>query len=1339
LIDRRALLTDLQKLLRQLEADLLERTSSVEVPEVGRKLREEFAAAQSAQRTAQNFDDWRSDAITQVAAAWVLSCVFVRFLEDNQLAPVPKLAGPGEGLKRARDERELFFRAHPTLTDRDYLFAVFDNLTSHAATEEIFGEHNPIRDLPNWLSGDAAGVLIAVFQKIDANTGNLVHDFTDPEWDTRFLGDLYQDLSEAARKKYALLQTPVFVEEFILDRTLDPAIEEFGLAKPGYENRLLLDGRLHPDDRFKMIDPACGSGHFLLGSFARLVDRWRRKEPGSKNPVLVQRALDSVHGVDLNPYAVAIARFRLLLAALRECGTSRLSDAPGFEIHLACGDSLLHGSVRAVQQMFDETDELKHVYQPEDPEALGRILQPGRYHAVVANPPYITPKDRALSQAYRERYRTCHMKYSLAVPFMERIVSLAVGGGFTGQVTANSFMKREFGEKLIEEFFPLVDLTHVIDTSGAYIPGHGTPTAILFVRNRDPIGSTLRAVLGIRGELTTPEEPARGLVWAAIAAQVDEPGSKSEFVSVTDAPRQLFHKHPWSVGGGGASELKERLQQSSSKTLDQMAESVGFLAITGEDDVFVLPRNQLNRLRLVTRAFCTGDMVRDWTDETPEVAVFPYDARRDSIPAFELASVPQLARYLWPHRSVLMSRSMFGKSIEEHGFLWFEYMQFIRDRAKARCLIAFACVATQNHFVLDRGGRLFNRHAPVVKLPFSATEDEHLGLLGLLNSSSACFWMKQVFFDRGGGGIGGGIATEGWERFYEHDGTKLKRFPIAIESPLNRAGSLDTLARELANCGPVAMLQGWRPSGGAFGGTVRDRSAIYAQRWRSLREQMIALQEELDWQCYRLYGLLADQAEVEATEMQPPALALGQRAFEIVLARKVAAGEEQTTWFERHGSTPITEIPSDWPEWYRKIVERRIELIETNPNIALIERPEYKRRWNTEPWESQLERALREWLLDRLEGYFDFDGRMSGEPDGDSAPVAGDPPSGPLGNVPPQAYQPDAPARGIHQAPAPATDPSLALRVGMGPSSGPAGHLLPGGAKGAQPRPLPGALPIALISVAKVADTARKDADFLQVGELYRDDPAFDVSGLVAELVEAESVPLLPVLRYKASGLRKRVEWEKTWDLQRQEDAALSVVSGPLSVAGKTAQTSGAPGAEGPAPDAPPSSSTSDIRDAIHAPRTTDHGRIPVPPKYKSEDFQKSDFWRLRGKLDVPKERWVSFPHCEGEDGTLMIAWAGYDHLQLARAISAHYVDVQERLGGRDDRRLVPLLACVLELLPWLKQWHNEIDPEFGVPMGDYFEGFLQEESRNLGLTLEQIKAWQPPKSKFGASRKTRK
>ena len=105
----------------------------------------------------------------------------------------------------------------------------------------------------------------------------------------------------------------------------------------------------------------------------------------------------------------------------------------------------------------------------------------------------------------------------------------------------------------------------------------------------------------------------------------------------------------------------------------------------------------------------------------------------------------------------------------------------------------------------------------------------------------------------------------------------------------------------------------------------------------------------------------------------------------------------------------------------------------------------------------------------------------------------------------------------------------------------------------------------------------------------------------------------------------------------------------------------------------------------------------------------------------------MSFPYCHGEDGSLMIAWGGYDHLQLAKAVSAHYVDVLERLGGRDDPRLVPLLASMIELLPWLKQWHNDIDPEFGMAMGDYFAGFVHEEARNLEHSLDDIAAWEPP------------
>jgi hypothetical protein len=125
---------------------------------------------------------------------------------------------------------------------------------------------------------------------------------------------------------------------------------------------------------------------------------------------------------------------------------------------------------------------------------------------------------------------------------------------------------------------------------------------------------------------------------------------------------------------------------------------------------------------------------------------------------------------------------------------------------------------------------------------------------------------------------------------------------------------------------------------------------------------MIAAQEELDWECYRRYGLIDEDLTASST-VDAPALAVGERAFEMVLARQGAA----PAWFARHGAAPITEPPAHWPEEYRTLVARRIAVIASDRNIGLVERPEYKRPWTGEGWDGLTRAALREWLLDRLE------------------------------------------------------------------------------------------------------------------------------------------------------------------------------------------------------------------------------------------------------------------------------------------------------------------------------------------------------------------------------------
>jgi hypothetical protein len=320
---------------------------------------------------------------------------------------------------------------------------------------------------------------------------------------------------------------------------------------------------------------------------------------------------------------------------------------------------LLHGSTKAVQGSLGFPG-LHHYYQPEDPEELERLLRPGTYHAVVANPPYITPKDRGLNEKYRERYSACYKLYSLAVPFMQRIFDLACEGGFTGQITANSFMKREFGKRLIQAFFPTIDLTHVLDVSGARIPGHGTPPAILFGRNRSPVATSIRTVMGIRGEPTTPDDPAQGQVWMAIVKQIDQPGSQSEFVSVADLPREGFHRHPWSIGGGGASELKGQLDDIAACTLSALTNDIGFVCITKADEVFAQPGKVFQRYRCERKrvqSFGIGEEVRDWAVAPGDSVIFPYD---EKIQTVDLREMPHIHRFMWPYRVELENRKVFG-------------------------------------------------------------------------------------------------------------------------------------------------------------------------------------------------------------------------------------------------------------------------------------------------------------------------------------------------------------------------------------------------------------------------------------------------------------------------------------------------------------------------------------------------------------------------------------------------------------------------------------------------------------------------------------------------------
>ncbi|CCF62566.1 BREX-2 system adenine-specific DNA-methyltransferase PglX [Nocardia cyriacigeorgica] len=1196
MIDRAALLADLKKQVVAVETDL-EKQLDV-LPEVKARLHDEWAQARKLNRTAATESSWLGERVTQVAVAWVLGTVFVRFCEDNHLIADPYLTGPTDDRRELAHARyDAYVETDPDPTYRGWLENAFAELGAGQAGKLLFDpNHNALYQIP--VSHDGARELIEFWRTRDEH-GVLVHNFTDPldedginGWDTRFLGDLYQDLSEDIRKNYALLQTPEFVEEFILDRTLEPAIREFG-----YET-------------IQLIDPTCGSGHFVLGAFRRLTQRWADEQPTKDRHERVHAALNSVHGVDINPFAIAIARFRLLVAAMAAANVRTLAEAARYEwpIKLAVGDSLI--KARQLELTFDgdHRDPLAEFsYATEDVHDYPGILEPGRYHVVVGNPPYITVKDKNLNELYRGLYKSCSGSYALSVPFAERFFELARlgqhdghGFGRVGQITANSFMKREFGTKLIEEYFAqTVELTEVIDTSGAYIPGHGTPTVILIGTRRsgNSRSTTVRTVRSVQGEPRAPERPENGRVWSAIVEQIDNPGSVSQWVSVDDLERtRYFNKQPWILLDGGL-EMVERLHESAKDKLRSVTTEIGTGAITREDSAYMLGNGCLRRKGIepdYRRAIVEGTEVRDYSIAEATASLWPYSESTLKAQASE-----RVTRALWPHRVILRNRVAFGKSQVARGLTWFEYSMFFTERYRKPLGIPFAFVATHNHFVLDRGGKVFKQSAPVIKLPEGASEEEHLRLVGLLNSSTACFWLKMVSHDKGNGGIGGGIASESWEKFFEFTGTKLQDFPLPGRYPGSLGEALDSLAEQLAETQPATITSNATPTAE----TLRNGK----RRWESIRRKMIALQEELDWQVYGLYSLLRD--DLTAVKDEIPEITFGERAFEIVLARKAARGEASGEWFARHAAQPVTSLPNHWPDTYQKIVRRRIEVIESNRAIGMIERPEYKRRWATDGWEALQEKALRAWLLDRMESYDLWFGD-TGQPQ--------------------------------------------------------------------------------VLTLSRLTDRLAADEDFVSVAALYS--PRTDLAQVVADLITDEHVPFLAALRYKPSGLKKRADWEHVWDMQRQEDAM------------------------------PDGHNKNKFRDSI-----------PVPPKYTSADFLRTSFWQARGKLDVPKERFISYGSANVATPELY-GWAGWDHREQAMAIAIYLAE-----HNLSTEEITPFLAGLLELQPWLDQWHNEVDPNFGIAPSTFLAGDRRDRQDEHGLTDDDLRNWRPQPATRGRRATTKR
>jgi hypothetical protein len=186
--------------------------------------------------------------------------------------------------------------------------------------------------------------------------------------------------------------------------------------------------------------------------------------------------------------------------------------------------------------------------------------------------------------------------------------------------------------------------------------------------------------------------------------------------------------------------------------------------------------------------------------------------------------------------------------------------------------------------------------------------------------------------------------------------------------------------------------------------------------------------------------------------------------------------------------------------------------------------------------------------------------------------------------------------------------------------------------------------------------------------------------------VTQNAVPYIVAAVYTESGQRAHREWVETWRYQVLEDQG----------------------------------------------RATDHK--VAPPQYVPEDFCQH-YYAHRGKLDVPKESFISYPGCQKDgDDSPLIGWAGWNHLQRAQVLIALY---QERKleDGWPKERLMPMLVGLHELMFWLELWHSKPEAGSENPAREIRQ-YLDAELNAHRLTTDDLEAWRPESRKATNARK---
>ncbi|HLP89942.1 MAG TPA: N-6 DNA methylase [Nostocaceae cyanobacterium] len=565
------------------------------------------------------------------------------------------------------------------------------------------------------------------------------------------------------RKAGGVYYTPSYIVDYIVKQTI---------------GKLLADKKPEQIQKITILDPACGSGSFLIVAYQFLLDwylqqylknpkknksklyqttgsNWRLTSPERKRILLTH-----IYGVDIDQQAVETTKLSLLLKVLegesgetitRQLELFKERALPDLDSNVLCGNSLIDGKFYDnIQMNLLDEDTAYRVNVFDWESGFNQIMKHGGFDVIIGNPPYIriqALKEWATLEVefYKQQYISASKgNYDIYVVFVEQGLKLLKQDGYLGFILPHKFFNAQYGEalrKLIAEGKHLEKIVYFGDQQ--IFPGVSTYTCLLFLSKSENSEKIFIQVHDLSKWMLGGETEKAWIIKEIVA------GESWNFSKIQQSEfLHKFQQHPFTILKQITTNISQGIRTSANDiyVVDLISEEDNLLQVYSKalDKVVTIESNLISR-------FLQGREIKSYQLlYANKLVIIPYELINGDINLMNEDKLrecfPFTFKYLTKNKQVLQAREKGRMS----GSRWYAYIYPKNLELMKQPKILVPDIANQASFAWDENGDYAFTSGYGIILKNNVQESVKY-VLGLLNSKLLDFYLKSISTTMRGG------------------------------------------------------------------------------------------------------------------------------------------------------------------------------------------------------------------------------------------------------------------------------------------------------------------------------------------------------------------------------------------------------------------------------------------------------------------------------------------------------------------------------------------------------------------------------------------------------------